>query len=356
MDPTAFSDIFFDPETLMKLEADGCELSVTGVSKYLREHSSSFFPVLLTWDMTSRCNFSCPFCYIRDNSITQEVCFEEAAKVIDGMVSEGLFEVFLSGGECLLLKDFLKIYRYFKEKGVFVTVFTNGSLIDDELLRCWKELPPCSVEITLYDNDFSSKPFSSILRLLEMGIHVVPKFTLTHTTLPYYEDVKQWIEEHDLSIAIDADLTDGLDDMHSNIEKKYSLSMKQKKYYIPNKYEYIKNENRRRTGFPCKSKQGIVQILPDFTISLCNKMKIRWDLRKTDIYVAIKELRQLIMEYKDVEIKGCNGCIYSHRCSMCFVNAINKDGELYVPKGFCDSIKAKCLEMESFHSEFNKRV
>ena len=345
MDPTTSSNIFFDSETLIELETSGCELSVTGVSRYLREHSSYFSPVLLTWDMTSKCNFNCPFCYIRDNTIVQEVSFEEAAKVIDGLVSEGLFEVFLSGGECLLLKDFLKIYKYLKGKGVFVTVFSNGSLIDDAILECWEKLPPCSVEITLYDNDFSSKPFYNILRLIEMGIHVVPKFTLTNTTLPYYEGVMRWIEEHDLSIAVDADLFDGLDEMHSNIEKKYSLSMNQKKHYTPNKYQSIEKENRKRTGFPCKSKQGIVQILPDFTISLCNKMKTRWDLRRTDIHVAIKELRQLIMDYKDKTIKGCDGCVYSHKCSMCFVNSIEKDGELYVPDGYCDSIKNKFIEM-----------
>lgn len=347
MDPTAFSDIFFDKETLTRLETDGCELSVSGISKYLREHSSCFSPVLLTWDMTSRCNFSCPFCYIKDNNITREVCFEEAKKMIDSLVEEGLFEVFLSGGECLLLNDFLEIYRYFKEKGVFVTVFTNGSLINDEIMQCWKGLPPSSVEITLYNNDYYSKPFCNMLKLQKMGIHVVPKFTLTKTTIPYYEGVKQWANCHDLSLAVDADLTDGLDEKHSNIEKEYSLSMDQKKQFIPNKYQYVKQEKRKRTGFPCKSKQGIVQILPDFSISLCNKMKIRWNLREVDVCIALKELRQLINKYENEYIKGCDGCAYSHKCSMCFVNAEIKNGELYVPDGFCESIKLKCLEMES---------
>ena len=346
MDPTAFSDIFFNQGTLRQLEIDGCELSVSGVSKYLREHSTYFSPVLLTWDMTSRCNFSCPFCYIKDNSITREVCFEESKRVIDGLVSEGLFEVFLSGGECLLLDDFLKIYRYFKEKGVFVTVFSNGSLINDEVLSCWKKLPPCSVEITLYDNDYSSKPFCNVLKLQEMGIHVVLKFTLTQTTLPYYEGAKQWADNHGLVLAVDADLTEGLDEKHSNIEKRYSLTMEQKKHYIPNKYQYIEKETRKRTGFPCKSKQGIVQILPDFTISLCNKMKIRWNLREVNIGVALGELRQLIKKYENAHIKGCDGCVYSHRCSMCFVNAEEKDGGLYVPDGFCDSVKRTCIELD----------
>ena len=146
VDPSTPSDVYFNQDTIQKLNNDKCEFAITEISRYIREHSTSYNPVLLTWEMTSRCNLSCPFCYIRDNNIPKEVSFEEAKEMIDYFVSEGLFEVYLSGGECLLLKDFLKIYRYIKEKGVFVTVFTNGTLITDEIFECWRKLPPSSVK------------------------------------------------------------------------------------------------------------------------------------------------------------------------------------------------------------------
>lgn len=345
VNPCAASEIFFDNETIRRLCDKQVELSVTGISSYLRNHNDIYFPILLTWDMTSRCNFSCPFCYIRDNSIEKEVCFEEVKDAIDGLVEAGLFEVFLSGGECLLLNDFIKIYKYFKEKGVFVTVFTNGSLIDDEIISCWNEFPPCSVEITLYDDDFTSKPYCNIQRLLDMGIYVLPKFTLTRYNLCYVNRVKEWMEKHNLSLVVDSNIFDGQDEMHSKIKEKFSLTLEEKKQYTPEKIYKGENIYGVRTGFPCKSKNGIIQISPQYTISLCSKMKIRWDLRKVTVAMALSELRELIKKYESVTLNGCNGCVYSKRCDMCYANAEIINGELYVPLGYCDKLR-KELEME----------
>ena len=340
VDPFTPSDIYFDQKTMKKIVADGCDMSITDISSYLRNLSDDYLPVLLTWDMTSKCNFTCPFCYIRDNSDNlRDVNFNEAKGVIDDLVEEGLFEVYLSGGECLLLADFIDIYRYFKQKGVFVTVFTNGSLIDDDIIQCWKELPPSSVEITLYSNDFNAKPFRIIEELVKMGIHVLPKFTLTNTTIGYLEDVKKWATERGMQISIDSELFDGIDEKHSDIVTKYSISYSQKMQYTPSKVFVPDGLVEKRMGFQCKSKRGIIQISPDFSVSLCNKMKIRWDLRRYRVKEALEKLRVLIKKYENAPIHGCGGCVYSKKCTMCFANAEIKDGELCVPIGYCEKLQ-----------------
>jgi len=333
------SDIYFKQETIQKLNNDKCEFAITEISRYIREHNTSYHPVLLTWEMTSRCNLSCPFCYIRDNSLNKEVTFEETKEMIDYFVSEGLFEVYLSGGECLLLKDFLKIYCYFKEKGVFVTVFTNGTQITNEILECWKELPPSSVEITFYNDDFTTAPFRNLLTLRNMGINVLPKFTLTNTTIDFYESVNNWMLENGFSLNVDSNLFDGLDESHSGIKEKYSIDKEQKKRYLLERKVKYGPEIIVRTGIGCKSKKGIIQISPDFSVSLCNKMKKRWNLREVKPDFALSELRKLISKYEKAVIHGCNGCIYSKNCSMCLVNAEMIDGELFVPEGYCESIR-----------------
>lgn len=340
VDPFTPSDIYFDRETMNRIIADDCDMSITDISAYLRNLSDDYSPVLLTWDMTSKCNFACPFCYIRDNDDKErDVNFDEAKSVIDDLVEDGLFEVYLSGGECLLLDDFIEIYRYLKLKGVFVTVFTNGSLIDDDILRCWKELPPSSVEITLYSNDFNAKPFWAIDELVGMGIHVLPKFTLTTTTIKYLEDVKKWTTERGLQISVDSELFNGIDEKHSDIVSKFSISVEQKKQYTPSKVFVSNGLIEKRVGFQCKSKRGIIQISPDFSVSLCNKMKIRWNLRHYSVKDALNNLRLLIRKYENASIHGCVGCVYSKKCTMCFANAELKDGELYVPSGYCERLQ-----------------
>lgn len=345
VDVTTPSDIYIEKEFLEQFNDSKFDISVTGISKYLRECVSDYSPILLSWDMTSRCNFSCPFCYIRDNSISKEVSYEETVTVLDGLISEGLFEVYLSGGECLLLEDFLKIYKHLKKKGVFVTVFTNASLLNDEIINCWKVLPPASVEITLYNDDFSSLPYLNLIRLRELGIHVQPKYTLTKTTVRYYERVQTWMKQNGFYLAVDTELFDGVDELHANIESNYALSIEDRIRYSPQRYEYSEKTKAVRKGFPCSSKKGIIQIAPDFTISLCNKMKTRWDLRTVDINDAVDSLRKLIRKYEDCEIRGCSGCVFSKKCSMCYANAEMINGELYVPEGFCGRLEKKWREI-----------
>lgn len=338
VDPASASDIYLDKQTIQELQDGGHKLSVSGMSAYLKARQSTFSPVLLNWDMISKCNFNCPFCYIRNNTESKDIRFSDVRKILEALISEGLFEAYLSGGECLLLDDFIDIYTYLKKNGVFITVFTNGSLIDERHFQCWKELPPSSVEITLYDNNFLSKPFENILKLREMGLHVQPKFTLTNNTFPYFEDVKQWAIKHKFELMVDTELFDGSDVLHTNIASRYSLSLEEKKLLNPNRYKEVTTVCSTRAGLPCKAKQGTVHLNSELSLALCHKMKKRWDLKNISVRRAISGLQQLIDRYANAKIHGCNGCIYSKMCDMCFVSAINKDGELYVPEGHCEHI------------------
>lgn len=344
VDPSTPSEIYLDEETIKFLTEHDHELSISGISSFLRTINSSFSPVLLNWDMTTRCNFNCAFCYIKDNSIKDEISFSTSKEALSFLISEGLFEAYLSGGECLLLDDFIEIYTFLKEKGVFLTVFTNGSLISDEILQCWKKLPPSSVEITLYSNNFTSEPFTNILRLREMGLHVVVKFTLTKSTIGVFDEVKNWSLRNDIELVVDTELFDGNDVKHQNIDELYAISIAQKKELNPIRYKDVAMKKAVRTGLPCKSKQGIVHIAPDFSLALCNRMKTRWDLKNVNVSTALCELQQLIDKYENAKLNGCAGCIYSSMCDMCFASAIIINDELYVPDYHCNKVKEKYVK------------
>jgi MoaA/NifB/PqqE/SkfB family radical SAM enzyme len=341
IDPNSASDIYLDKHTVEHVINSNHELSVSGISLYLRTLQPEFSPILLIWDMTSKCNFNCEFCYIKDNDTNEEITFEKAKKLIDDLVSLGLYEVYLSGGECLLIDDFTQIYTYLKQKGLFVTVFTNGSLIYEDIIACWRKYPPSSVEITLYTNDFSSKPFVNVLKLKEMGIHVVTKFTLTSTTIDYYDDIKKWCDDHSFNLVIDSEIFDGKDSKHQNIANTYSINDDLKLKLDSTRYINFESEPKVRKGLECKAKHGIVQISPDFSMSLCYKMDKRYDLNKMSVPSIISKLQALITKYEHAKIHGCSGCIYHKKCDMCLANATVIDDELYVPDGFCKRIKQK---------------
>jgi len=55
-----------------------------------------------------------------------------------------------TGGEIFARKDFLEIYAYAKQQGFLITLFTNGTLINEKIADYLVEWPPFAIEITLY--------------------------------------------------------------------------------------------------------------------------------------------------------------------------------------------------------------
>jgi wyosine [tRNA(Phe)-imidazoG37] synthetase (radical SAM superfamily) len=91
-----------------------------------------FGPISINLDLTSACNFSCPFCV--DSKLIntgKSLTLGEIKKTIDTLHSQGLLSVILvGGGEPTLHKDFEEIVRYIKSKRLQVGVVTNGSRLE----------------------------------------------------------------------------------------------------------------------------------------------------------------------------------------------------------------------------------
>lgn len=91
-----------------------------------------FSPTSINLDLTSACNFSCPFCV--DSKLInagKSLALEEVKKTIHTLHSHGLLSVILiGGGEPTLHKDFGEIVRYIKSKKLQLGIVTNGSRLE----------------------------------------------------------------------------------------------------------------------------------------------------------------------------------------------------------------------------------
>ena len=97
------------------------------------------------------CNFRCVHCYAEsDRKNSKIMSTDEIYSVIDILEQNSCIDLFLTGGEVLLHKDFINIYKYAKSKGMLVSVLTNGSLIRKEHIELWKMYPPELISITMY--------------------------------------------------------------------------------------------------------------------------------------------------------------------------------------------------------------
>lgn len=112
-------------------------------------------PLQVSIEVTRRCPLECLHCY---NNLPmgdmearrRELTKEEHFRVLDELVDMGCFWVLYTGGEIFARKDFLEIYTYAKKKGFLITLFTNGTLINEQIADYLTEWPPFAIEITLY--------------------------------------------------------------------------------------------------------------------------------------------------------------------------------------------------------------
>ena len=101
-------------------------------------------------ELTRRCNLNCAHCFIREDSPRGELEGGEIRRLLDEISGAGCLWLLMTGGEPLTREDFPDIYLHAKRRGLIVTLFTNGTLIDESTARLLEKARPFFVEITLY--------------------------------------------------------------------------------------------------------------------------------------------------------------------------------------------------------------
>ena len=132
------------------------QLSYGAFSANVHQHQAGErVPLQVSIEVTRRCPLECLHCYnnlpMGDVEARQrEMTKEEHFRVLDELVEMGCFWVLYTGGEIFARKDFLEIYTYAKKKGFLITLFTNGTMINETIADYLVEWPPFAIEITLY--------------------------------------------------------------------------------------------------------------------------------------------------------------------------------------------------------------
>lgn len=152
-------------------------------------------PIAGTFELTPRCNFSCPMCYIHMSPEQQErfgaeLTADQWLQLAREARDAGMLVALLTGGEPLIRKDFFDIYSGMKALGLMLSVNTNGSMLQGEILERFLADPPFRFNISLYGgcNETYEKmcglPMydrvrSNILALRKAGIAVSLNLSIT---------------------------------------------------------------------------------------------------------------------------------------------------------------------------------
>lgn len=131
--------------------------SLKDFEKKLREIArQNQTPLYGGFELTSRCNFDCKMCYVHlpdsEKIRKKELSTTEVLDIIEKACNAGMLYATLSGGECLLRKDFEEIYMFLIRHGVKVILKTNGFLIR-KFLPLFKIYPPYKISVSFYGSN-----------------------------------------------------------------------------------------------------------------------------------------------------------------------------------------------------------
>jgi MoaA/NifB/PqqE/SkfB family radical SAM enzyme len=109
-------------------------------------------------EFTRRCNVRCSHCYLPETHGSgpdgvPELTGDEIKRVLNESADMGVMWLLITGGEPLVRPDFVELYQYAKRLGFLITLFTNGTLVTEEIADLLAEEPPSSVEITVHSMD-----------------------------------------------------------------------------------------------------------------------------------------------------------------------------------------------------------
>ncbi|TYB30289.1 MAG: radical SAM protein [Candidatus Mcinerneyibacterium aminivorans] len=302
-------------------------------------------PLKAHLELTNRCNLNCIHCYVSSKNFCKDLATKKIKKIIDNIVDSGGLYLTLSGGECLIRKDFKEIYLYAKTKGLFVSVLTNGTLITKDLIKLFNLYPPRKIEISMYGmskniydkiicnkkkKNYYKKIKKTIFLLKEKNFNCELNIILLKENIHQLELFLNFAEKNNISYNVDSKIVPsnkpGSSPLDHRISVKNYIKVKEKLYGdIKRYYNEKKNyyEKKKKNKYPInlwKCNAGLKRYNIDYKgyLSFCvHSKKVKYDVLNN----SIKDIwYNKIPEDLDKIIKKeyfCNECQHLPYCPVC---------------------------------------
>ena len=102
------------------------------------------------WEITDACNLRCIHCEADSGRASpDELSTEEALHLVDDLAGCGCKRVCLTGGEPLVRSDWSTIAQRFVERGIEVSVISNGLRVDDQVIETMKAVGVAGVSVSI---------------------------------------------------------------------------------------------------------------------------------------------------------------------------------------------------------------
>ena len=327
--------------------------------------SGKRIPLRGTIEVTRRCPLTCAHCYnnlpIQDEQARlNEISYEEHCRILDEIVEAGCFWLLYTGGEIFVRPDFLDIYKYAKQQGLLITLFTNAVLINKKIADSLAEYPPHFIEITLYGHTkktyekITGKPgsFDRCIRgihlLMERGLPLKLKTMVITLNKHEISDMKRFVEEDlGLEFRYDAMINPRIDGSQNPLALRLTPDdVVELDVQDPERLAEWDRFCEHHVGPPADPKQyhdlyqcgggiGSFAIDPAGNMSLCAmSASDTYDLRQGSFREGWEDFISTVRQKKITRQTKCFACEIKAMCGMCPANGELEKGDPEEPVDF----------------------
>lgn len=316
------------------------------------------------FEITPKCNFNCVHCYLHDNHVAEELSYQEIVEIIDILYDKEVLFLTLTGGEIFCRKDFLDIYLYAKKKGFIVELYSNGYLINQDIINTFKKYPPLLVDISLYGSSEETyrkvtgvagayeRVIDNISRLKAAGIRVSVKTPVLNVYYNELEEIKAIAERFDIPFRFGLEIFPTIDNddktQHYRVNLydalKYEFSEKGSRKEDPGSAESFDTIDlmKERPLFRCKLGRASCAI--DYEGRMCPCMSFRHaGVKLTED--NIDEVWESFSKYPRMRASQdylCLSCEAYDYCDICPAMMESIYGDLeHIDRHFCQVAKAR---------------
>jgi len=319
--------------------------------------SGNRIPLRGTIEVTRRCPLACAHCYnnlpIQNGQARlTELSYEDHCRILDEIAEAGCFWLLYTGGEIFVRADFIDIYKYAKQRGFLVTLFTNAVLISKEIAGTLAEYPPHSIEVSLYGHTketyekVTGRPGSfercmrGIRLLMELGLPV--KLKTMVITLNKHEiwEMKRFVEEDlGLEFRYDAMINPRIDGSQDPLVVALDLEDSERLAdwnRFCKRYSGIRIDPKQSHDlYQCGGGIGSFAIDPSGELSVCGmSSKDIFDLRQGSFRDGWEEFISRVRQKKISRKTKCFACEIKAMCGMCPANGELEKGDPEEPVDF----------------------
>jgi radical SAM protein with 4Fe4S-binding SPASM domain len=279
---------------------------------------------------------------------------DEVKALLDRLAEQGVLFLLLTGGEIFARCDFREIYLHAKRLGFLLTLFTNATLIDDDLADFLAEWTPRRVEVTIYGHTEetyervtgvkgSFRRFrEGVARLRERGITLGLKTVVLRSNAHEFDAIRTWAKARSPTFRFDTMINPRLDGGRQPLEERLSpeevagfdgIGPRERAHYARLK-ELAKKRPPDRRAFRCGAGIGTFHVDPRGQIHPCMLWRAApYDLKAGTFAGWRKHLDRL----RALEVpadSGCRSCQHRLACNNCAATSQLEAGEAGRPVAY----------------------